>query len=241
MWHMNIKKIILNRIPPRFRFVLLDVKKRFLNDFGNIYYSQFGEDVLVGKLFKKKDGVYVDVGAHHPKRYSNTYLLHKRGWSGINIDPNGETVNMFNRDRPRDINIRAGVGKEKQELLYYSFSDPALNTFKESDAEKWLHKDWVILLSKEPVNIIPLKDILAAHAGAVSSIDVLNIDTEGMDLEVLESYDWSTTNPACIIVESPDFSCDSPHSNPIYSFLRGKGYALYAVAGPSLIFKEEKT
>ena len=34
-----------------------------------------------GKLFldNKKEGFFVDVGAHHPIRFSNTFLFYKKG------------------------------------------------------------------------------------------------------------------------------------------------------------------
>ncbi|MFM5945106.1 MAG: hypothetical protein ACKO9G_17365, partial [Dolichospermum sp.] len=37
-------------------------------------YSQEGEDMILRRLFaKQSDGFYVEVGAHHPKRFSNTF------------------------------------------------------------------------------------------------------------------------------------------------------------------------
>ena len=79
------KEQIINLIPPKYRFKIINLKNKFWGNYGKIYYSQFGEDVVLLKIFKNKQvGFYVDVGAHHPKRYSNTYLLHKKGWQGIN-------------------------------------------------------------------------------------------------------------------------------------------------------------
>ena len=52
-------------------------------------YSQFGEDLYIESFFKsQKIGKYVDLGAFHPMRLSNTYLLYKKGWSGTNVDLN---------------------------------------------------------------------------------------------------------------------------------------------------------
>ena len=49
-------------------------------------YSQEGEDVMLLSIFpEKRDGFYVDVGAHRPKSFSNTQLFYRRGWRGINI------------------------------------------------------------------------------------------------------------------------------------------------------------
>ena len=52
-------------------------------------YSQDNEDLFLNEYFEKiSNGFYVDIGCHHPKRFSNTYLLYKKGWKGVNIDAN---------------------------------------------------------------------------------------------------------------------------------------------------------
>ena len=48
----------------------------------NLCYSQNGEDLILNRLFENKEkGFFIDVGAHHPIRFSNTYLFYKKGWS----------------------------------------------------------------------------------------------------------------------------------------------------------------
>ena len=52
-------------------------------------YSMDQEDLAILEYVEnKKNGFYVDVGAHHPLQRNNTYLLFKKGWSGINVDIN---------------------------------------------------------------------------------------------------------------------------------------------------------
>ena len=104
-----LKRVIKKIIPPRLQFRLVSLKHTFTK-FRQIHYSQNGEDIILKSLFPADyKGFYIDVGAHHPYRISNTYLLHQQGWSGINIDPNPETIAFFNRARPNDININIGV------------------------------------------------------------------------------------------------------------------------------------
>ena len=51
-----------------------------------ISYSQEGEDLVVDRLLNgKRNGFYVEVGCHHPYRYSNTFMFYKKGWRGICI------------------------------------------------------------------------------------------------------------------------------------------------------------
>ena len=55
------------------------------------------EDLIVLNYFKDiNDGYYVDVGCYHPIHLSNTFLLHKKGWNGVNIDISEYTIDLFN-------------------------------------------------------------------------------------------------------------------------------------------------
>ena len=76
-------------------------------------YSGEGEDLILERLVKHlSKGTYVDIGCYHPKVGSNTYKLFKRGWQGINIDPNPNTIELFNRYRPHDTNLNIGISKD---------------------------------------------------------------------------------------------------------------------------------
>ena len=207
-----LKKII----PTSWHYVLSNMKRRI---FGYAQYAQFGEDAVLLEIFKDvPKGVYVDVGAHHPYRYSNTYLLYKRGWHGVNIDPNSHTIALFNKARPADTNICTGVGRTGT-LTYYQFSDPAVNTFKKEEAEKWKKKSFLKFIGTTDVEIKPLSALVHGP------IDLLTIDAEGMDLEVLQSYDWEHY-PKAIVIEGDEAK----------QFLLQKGYMLYAERGASRVY-----
>ena len=63
-------------------------------------YSQNQEDLFINNYFKdKKHGFYLDIGCYHPIKYSNTALLHNRGWQGINIDMN-QTLSLIHISEP---------------------------------------------------------------------------------------------------------------------------------------------
>ena len=79
-------------------------------------YSQEGEDRILLMPFENcKDGFYV---AHHPTRYSNTYLFYRMGWSGINIDAAPGSMNLFKKKRPRDINLEVAISDREEELTF---------------------------------------------------------------------------------------------------------------------------
>jgi len=64
-------------------------------------YSQEGEDMILRRIFEDNEtGFYVDVGAHHPARFSNTNYFYKRGWRGLNIDAMPGSMSKFKKYRP---------------------------------------------------------------------------------------------------------------------------------------------
>jgi hypothetical protein len=101
-----------------------------------ILFSQEGEDGLLERVCAGKlNGFYVDIGAHHPQRFSNTYVFYLKGWRGINVDPMPGSKQRFDILRDRDTNLEVGVSDVREELIYYSFKEPALNTFDPGVAE----------------------------------------------------------------------------------------------------------
>ena len=131
----KIKKIIKILIPKFILNTINNILRRihiFLSwsPWINYSYSQEGEDMVLQRIFAQKEyGFYIDVGAHHPKRFSNTYLFYKKGWRGINIDALPGSMDLFNKVRPNDINLEVGIGYKEEELNYYMFNESALNSF----------------------------------------------------------------------------------------------------------------
>jgi hypothetical protein len=129
-----ITKLIRSLLSLAF-YLLKNILRRF-QDFltwhpwVNRSWSQEGEDMALRRVFEKeKIGFYVDVGAHHPKRFSNTYFFYRMGWNGINIDAMPGSMKEFDKYRGRDINLELGVAKQEGILNSYVFNEPALNTF----------------------------------------------------------------------------------------------------------------
>lgn len=201
-------------------------------------FSQMGEDLILDLIFRdKKKGFYVDVGAYHPKQYSNTYLFYLRGWNGINIDPMPGSMDEFTKIRPRDINLELGVGMSKNEKTYYIFDQPALSGFSTKLSKKRDTESEYRIVRKERIGMFPLKSILEQYMPKKHKIDFLSVDVEGMDYEVLASNDWTRFSPSVVVVEDLTFSLSKPKMSKIYLFLTERGYELVAKNDVSLIFK----
>jgi FkbM family methyltransferase len=164
-------------------------------------YSGEGEDLIIQKLVgSKSNGFYVDVGCYHPKVGSNTYKLFKKGWRGINIDPNPETINLFEKHRKRDINLLLGVAGAEEVLRLHRFDEGALNTFSEEFKELRINQgaDYRDCID---ISVRPLRDIFDEYLPKGQDIDVLDIDVEGKDVEVLKSNNWVKYRPKIILIE----------------------------------------
>ena len=192
--------------------------------------SQFGEDKKIIELFKEKEhGTYLDVGCFHPIRQNNTYLFHKMGWKGINIDLNPLTVELFNVARPKDINICTAISSKKGWVnLFFDHELSSLNTINKNHT-KFLQKAFGISnLKKRKVRTNTLANILKNNA--INKVDFMNIDIEGNELEVLKTLNLKKYNIKVICIEIVDYEHYSKdikiNKKRIFNILKKNGYYL---------------
>ncbi|HEX4024658.1 MAG TPA: FkbM family methyltransferase [Steroidobacteraceae bacterium] len=183
--------------------------------------------ILLRYFEGKRSGTFVDVGAHHPYRFSNTYLFYRRGWRGINIDAMPGSMKAFRRHRPEDINIESAVGLEASVATYFMFNEPALNTFDENLATERQHPPWQ-MIGTEQLRVKPLATILAEAIPSTNEIDFLSIDVEGKDFDVLRSNDWDRFRPTIVLVEVHAREIDSAAATPSITFLKSLQYKMIA-------------
>ncbi|WHZ20893.1 MAG: hypothetical protein OJF47_000005 [Nitrospira sp.] len=200
-------------------------------------YSQEGEDLILNRLFEtQREGFYVDVGAHHPTRFSNTCLFSLRGWRGINIEPNPDAMRLFHKLRPRDVNLAIGIAECVGHLRYFEFNEPALNTFDEHVARQRETRDGYRLRATTVVPVQPLRQVFEQHLPKGQAIDFLSVDAEGFDLNVIRSNDWNTFRPSCLLVETLQSSLSSLATNTTHQYVSGLGYDLFAKTVNTFIY-----
>ena len=223
-------------IPASMRQVLADAKAPRIH--ARASFSQEGEDLLLMRLFEgTAAGIYVDVGAHHPFRFSNTCLLHQRGWRGINIDARPGSMRLFRRFRPDDVNLEVGISEQPTSLEFFVFAEPALNTFDETLAVDRQKQGWA-LTGRTTVTCMTLAQVLDQHLSRLGAdaIDLLTVDAEGLDLQVLKSNDWRRFRPRAIVVEILESELDQVTRSPTAAFLKNVGYTPSAKLYNSVVF-----
>ena len=226
-------------MPPGLKKTFSQMRAKIFDIYATKSYSQEGEDMILQRIFAGKErGFYVDVGAHHPRRFSNTYLFYRRGWWGINVEPNPAGVRALQSDRGRDINLQLGVSDCPGSLEYYFFDEPALNTFDGELAQWRLANTSYRIVRTSDIPVERLDRILGAHVPPGMGIDFLTIDVEGLDFAVLKSNDWSAFRPKCVLVEALQTSLEDVIKGEIFQFMKEHGYELFAKTYNTLIFHE---
>ena len=240
-----MKKFLKSLIPESIKKKLR--RGRLLAPNAHETYSQEGEDLILRRIFHRKaDGFYVDVGAHHPQVFSNTYVFYLKGWRGINIDAMPGSMAEFNRLRPRDINIETAISDRPDKLTYFQFATPGINTFSREIMEQRLaYGDGPAsdlkyeLVSPVEIATLRLDAVLGEHLPAGQSVDFLNIDVEGLEMAVLNSCNWTKFRPTVVLIEESSLlTLEDLTASPVVAYLGQRGYAPFCRTPLTLIFVE---
>ena len=194
----------------------------------NKYYSQLEQDKFVDDFFdKKKNGIFIDIGAHDGKSCSNTLFLEEnRDWSGICIEPSPREFNMLCECR-KSINLNLCVSDYdgESEFTYIEGYSNMLSGLTEYYNES--HKNRIKReveyhggkVNKIKIPVMKLQNILDNHN--ISEIDYCSIDTEGSEFNIIKSIDFTKTKIKVFSIENNYGSTD------IQDYLSENGYVLY--------------
>tara|TARA_B110000459_G_C16445054_1_gene418028 strand:- start:110 stop:811 length:702 start_codon:yes stop_codon:yes gene_type:complete len=228
-----------------------------INFFKKIYYEKYSKkshsisnvDLIIDRLFSKiEKGVYLDVGCNHPIKFNNTYLLHKKGWNGINIDLDKDSIDQFNKLRKKDTNIKALVTTfdEEEKDLYFYHNRSAINTISKSLADKRKKKHKEI----RKIKGLSLNSIIENSKYKDSKINLLSIDIENYEYEALKDFNFEKYNIDVIVTEITDTtindletynqSLDFILKSNLYKLLTKKNYRLVNWVNADLVFVKNK-
>ena len=225
----------------------------FINLLKKIYYKRYSKrsyslssvDLIVDRLFSNiSKGIYIDIGCNHPIKYNNTYLLYKKGWNGINIDLDKESINEFNSLRKKDCNIQELVGSvdgEEKEIYYYH-ERSAINTVSKALADKRETKPQKIIKKKTK----SLNKIIESSPFNNKKINFMSIDIENYEYEVLKYFNFQKYEIDVIVTEYTDMdqlklethtqSLDYMLNTNLYKLLRENNYKLINWVNSDLVF-----
>ena len=216
--------------------------KKFFNK--KRYFSFSGVDIILEKIFMHQPkGIYIDVGCQHPIKNSNTYLLFKKGWEGINVDLDKDNIELFKRSRSNDNNFNKALSNDVKEVdLYFYHKKSPINTIDKKTSE--FQKAKVSSIKK--IKTDTLNNIILNTKYKDQSFDLLSIDVEGHELEVLKGFDLNKFSPKVIVVEYLDLNVSKLEiknlniehiiNTKIYRYLISKNYILVNSIYSDLVF-----
>lgn len=175
------------------------IKRKY--KYKKISYSFNGVDLIINYIFKNKiNGFYLDIGAQHPISNNNTYILHKRGWGGINIDLDKKNIELFKIARPKELNLNYAVSNTEglTDLYFYHDASP-INTLS-SEVSKFQNAN---IKKIKKIHTKSLNSILQ-NINTERHIDYMNIDVEDYEEKVLEGFDINKYKPSVISIEYLD-------------------------------------
>jgi len=232
---LKLLKSIISFILPKkiFNFLAFLYGYKFFK----ISYSQFGEDLIILKYLQYKKitkGIYLDIGAFHPRWISNTHLLHKLGFKGWCVDLDEEKLKYFKLARGNKVKtICASVSASKKKYLnFYKFKRK--HQFSEIDTLSYefankIKKKWKINFEIKKIKNYYINDLFFK----IGKINVLNIDVEGLDYKLIKHADFEIINPDIIIFED---ARSYFASKEIINFFNKMKYILLFQSGPSKCF-----
>jgi len=199
------------------------------------YYSQHGEDIyLANHIFNNKsNGFYIDIGASHPMRISNTYLFYKHGWAGVVIEPISRLIKLHRFWRPRDIQIQAIVGSMNMTVTKFFYLYPSvLSTINQETAAEHLRTGTAHIIEEQNLPVLSLDQIITDFVPPSVTIDFLNIDVEGADIAIASQLIETAIKPPTVVC----IEANTPAAEEAISEIMQCRYILKQKFGPNLIF-----
>ena len=195
-------------------------------------YSQHGEDVWLFDQVRdlpRDRFQYVDVGANHPARLSNTYLLYRQGFTGVVVEPNESLLALHRRFRPRDTAIRSACGEHARLAPFVIRTIAGASSLSRAAAPDVSSR----VRRVDYVPVLPLDAIVGV--AVPGPIAVLSIDTEGSDTEVLRSASRALERSLFVVVEANT----AEEAESIRNILE-PGFEMVREAGPNLIWRNRR-
>ncbi len=208
-------------------------------------YSQCGEDMIIDFIFgqlRKEKISYIDIGCHHPTYLSNTAFFYENGSRGVCVEPDPFLFKTIADVRKEDICLNAGIGvDDKTEADFYILSERTLNTFSKEDAERYQSYGSKKIESVVKLPLMNVNSVIEKHL--LPHPNFISLDVEGMDMAILQSFDFKKFRPEVFCIESLTYTENGTEEKitSIINFMQEQGYFVYADTYINSIFVDKQS
>jgi FkbM family methyltransferase len=201
------------------------------------YFSQYLQDQFVDEvvLNRKRNGFFLDIGAHDGISYSNSYFFEKyRAFNGICVEPNPTVFAKLKANRNTTcMNVCIGQPDGMVKFLVIEGYGEMLSGVLDSYAPEHMERINKVIEqeggAKKEIEVpsTPLQNI-ELLVGV--EVDYCSIDTEGHEYSVLKSIDFDKVKIKCFTVEN------NYADNKVAHLLESKGYVKIFTIGDDDVF-----
>jgi FkbM family methyltransferase len=195
-----------------------------------MYYSQFGEDEILAKIFKgKSKGFCIEVGANDGVNDSTTMYFETVGWSCVLIEPNPVLCKMIRAARNATLFEFAASDKVGEVTLFVAEGAErahGVSTINAGEDELNKIKSYGFTYKEVKVQTKTLDEILD-DLKPNSAIDFISVDVEGHEMEVLRGFSIERWNPTIILIEDNS----NFENNDVRNYLSQLGYLRFMRTG----------
>ena len=202
------------------------------------FYSQFQQDKFIYENYfkNKQNGFFVDIGAYDGEIDSNSLFFENLGWEGICVEPNPDMFKKMKELRKCTCLPYAISDKNEISSFFQIKEGPStlsglVNEFNQKSIERINEYN---LENNQAFNYIDIECKTFDNIIKIYNIDFLSLDTEGNELKILQSIDFSKYNIDIITVENNDYD------NKFFNFLTTKNYTFITRLGCDELYKKNK-
>ncbi len=164
-----------------------------------ISYAQNFEDVMLWRALGHVDqGFYIDIGAQDPVVDSVSLAFYEHGWRGVHVEPTQQYSNKLRVARPDEIVEQVAIGGCEGLMTFYEISGTGLSTADPEIAKR--HEFAGYEVNQIEVPVVSLDVLLDKYKH--QPIHWLKLDVEGLEQDVLESWQTSVCRPWLLVIES---------------------------------------
>ena len=210
----------------------------------NKSYSQSGEDIIVERILSLMSvgkPSYLDIGAHDPVMYNKTYLFYEKGSSGVNVEPDPECFLKLASQRPRDVNLNVGVRSHEGTFNYYVMTSRSLNTFSVAEAKRYESYGKQKVEQVVKVEVVNVNEILSEYFDPGPNF--VSLDVEGLEMEILESFDFEASRPEVFCIETLTYTEDNTEEKvvDIIEYMKEMDYMVHSDTYINTIFVDRES
>jgi FkbM family methyltransferase len=203
----------------------------------NKYYAAHGIDQYVKETFfsNKNDGYFIDIGAHNGIDVNNTYYFENEGWNGICFEPIPELFEQLKFNRKCKL-----VQKAISDNVGFSqfFKIEGYSDMLSGLADKY-PQDHIARINREIEQYNQNYDYIEVMCSTFdqevneTNIDLLSIDTEGAELAILKTINFSKYNINIMLVEY------NYYNSELLNLLYENNFEIVQQRGVDLIIKNK--